>query len=142
MRPAPPRRRFPDWPQRLADVVEARRDTPFVWGQHDCGLWAADVTLALAGWDPMAAWRGTYATEAEAEGLMGGATLEAWTDALMSGHGVQRCAPAFAARGDWCLVLAGNQPMLGVLVGETIAVTGLEGLRFVPRSMAIAAWAV
>jgi len=142
MRPVPIRRRFADWPQRLAEVVEARRDQPFAWGQRDCGMWAADVTVALAGWDPLAAWRGAYDSEAALEAILGAEGLEAFLDRLLAAQGVEACDPAFAARGDWCLILAGNQPMLGVVVGETIAVTGLDGLRFVPRQMALRAWAM
>ena len=67
--PAPPAvlptrsARLPDWQLRFADLVHERMSAPFVWGRHDCCLWAADVVLALTGLDPAAALRCQYSNE-------------------------------------------------------------------------------
>jgi len=50
--------RAPDWRARLAAFIEARRATPFVWGAHDCCLFAADAVLAMGGPDVAAPLRG------------------------------------------------------------------------------------
>lgn len=42
----------------------------FVWGEHDCMLFAADWALACTGRDPALALRGRYAGEGEAMALL------------------------------------------------------------------------
>lgn len=136
------RRRQPDWPERLTEVVEARRHTPFAWGAHDCITFAADVTLALTGRDVWAAHRGTYGTEAEAERVVGPAGLEAFVARLMSDAGAVPIEVVEAHRGDWALITVGNMPMVGVVVGGLIAAPGQDGLAFVPLRRATRAWAI
>lgn len=43
---------------------------PFVWGESDCILTAADWVCEVEGLDPAAKWRGQYDTEDEAEALL------------------------------------------------------------------------
>ena len=38
--------RHPDWPSRLVDFIESRRNSPFVWGSNDCLCFAADALIA------------------------------------------------------------------------------------------------
>ena len=73
MRPAALHARRPDWPERLAVLVEARRHAPFVWGTHDCAMFAADAVLAQTDRDFLARWRGAYAAEEQGEAITGGA---------------------------------------------------------------------
>ena len=40
--PALAQHRLHDWMPRLAAVVVARMGAPFVWGLHDCCVFAAD----------------------------------------------------------------------------------------------------
>jgi len=54
----------------LADYVERASAQPWAWGRHDCCTFAGDWVRAAKGRDPMARWRGNYATEAEAEALI------------------------------------------------------------------------
>lgn len=58
--------RFVDWRRRLAAVIELRRRTPVVFGEHDCALFCADCVRAMTGVDLAAAFRGRYATVDEA----------------------------------------------------------------------------
>lgn len=133
--------RLPDWPERLAALVEARRHAPFQWGVHDCVLWAADAVLACTGQDPAAEWRGRYSTEAEAEAILGGAAgLYGLVRQAEAARGTTQCPNAAAQRGDTALVEHGNTLMMGVVLGELIAVPGVDGLVFVPLAAARRAW--
>lgn len=135
--------RLPDWPERLAAMVEARRNQPFAWGEQDCCMFAADCAQALTGRDPAALWRGRYATEAEAEAFLApGGGLEGTVAAAMALFGAEEVPPLMAGRGDWALVLVGNQMLVGVVLGGLIATTGDDGLAFVPLRRAIRAWRI
>ncbi|MBK1656840.1 DUF6950 family protein [Paracraurococcus ruber] len=143
MRLPPTRARLPDWPERLADLLDARRDQPFWYGGQDCGSFAGDVALALTGEDPIAWLRGAYGSEAELDAILrdlGG--FEAAAERTMAEFGSPEIPPAFAQRGDWALVEAGNMLLLGVVVDHRVAVTGLDGLRYVPLRMARRTWAI
>jgi hypothetical protein len=142
MRPAPTHARADDWPERLAEFIDSRRASAFAWGAHDCFQFAADAAQALTGDDPAAAVRGTYATEEEAEAIIGPGGLEVWVASTMASWGAAECEPAFAQRGDVVFVAVGNQRMCGVHLGSTIAVPGAERLHFVPASRAMRAWVV
>ena len=56
-----------DWPERLAEFIEARRLEPFAWGKNDCALFAADAVNLLIGVDYAESLRG-YTTERGALG--------------------------------------------------------------------------
>jgi hypothetical protein len=143
MRPASARHRLPGWPERLAAIVDAHRDTPFCWGGHDCCLFAATVVDALTGHDPAAAYRGTYATEAEAEALIGQRGLPAFLAEQAAAAGLPQLAhPSLAHRGDLALVMVGNTPLLGVVLDDLVAAPATDGLAFVPASSATMAWGV
>jgi len=124
-------RRRPDWPERLAALVESHTETPFAWGTHDCVCWVASATEAMTGVDPWAAKRGTYSTEAEADDIVAEAGgLEALA-ASLAGDGAE-VPPARARRGDWLLAEVGNEVLLSVCLGERLAALGLDGLRLLP----------
>jgi len=143
MRPPPARRRLPGWPERLADIIDAHRDTPFAWGTHDCCLFAAAVVAALTGHDPAAGYRGAYATEAEAEALIGPGGLPGFLAQQAAAAGLPQLPhPSQAQRGDLALVTVGNTPLLGVVLGDLVAAPGTDGLAFVPAGTATMGWAV
>lgn len=50
------------WLTSLNTYVETVRRKPFVYGEHDCALFAAGGVLAMTGVDPANAWRGKYTT--------------------------------------------------------------------------------
>jgi len=54
----------------LADYLKGASGRPFVWGECDCCLFAADWIKARTGIDPAAALRGAYASEFEAKDVM------------------------------------------------------------------------
>jgi hypothetical protein len=52
--------RVPDWRERLDAVVFRYGQHPFIWGEYDCGHWAADCVEALTGADVLGTLRGCY----------------------------------------------------------------------------------
>lgn len=134
--------RLPDWPERLAAFIEARRDLPFEWAVNDCCAMAADAVLAMTGRDFLADFRGRYATEGQAEALMGPGGLQAFLPRVMAEFGALELAPAEAQRGDVALIGLENQLVCGVVTGPHIAAPGARGLAFVPLRRAAMAWGV
>ena len=141
MRQQPLKPRLQDWPERLAALVEARRETPFAWGSNDCGLFMADAVMAVTGEDPAAALRG-YSTEEGAEAVLGEDGLEGTVARALSAIGCGDCPPALAQRGDVALALLGNQPTMTVVLGEVLAGPGPRGLIFLPLARILRAWSV
>lgn len=88
--------RLRDWQSRFARLVAETRARPFVWGTHDCCLWAADAVEATMGRDPAAKWRGSYSTQAQALALLGSLGGLPGVAAL----GGSEIAVAFAITGD------------------------------------------
>jgi hypothetical protein len=114
--------RSPGWERLLQEYLDARRDTPFAWGTHDCCTFAAGAVEAMTGTDPMAHFRGQYRSAAgsvRALRTIGSGTLEATLDDLL-GFSVPA---SLARRGD--LVLSGGN--LGVCIGPTALFVGQEG---------------
>jgi hypothetical protein len=131
--------RVPDWTQRLDAAVEAARAQPFVWGRHDCALWAADVVLQLTGVDHAADLRGRYRTQHGALALIArrGGLAAIATKAL--GYPVRI---TLARRGDVCLVCRATGPSLGICIGDRAGFTGPQGLAFLPLLECEQAWHV
>ncbi len=92
--------RNPDWAKRLHEAIQAAIERPFLWGENDCCLFAADCCAAVCGVDPAADYRGRYTTETGAKRALAKrhGSLEAAWDACF-----QRVEPAMAQRGDVCV---------------------------------------
>lgn len=133
--------RHPDWPARLAAYVDAARDRPFLWGTHDCALFAAGAVAALTGQDPATGLAGTYADAAGAARILkalGAADVEHLAT-LRLGPPVP---PALAQRGDVVSVATPHGHALGVCLGGAAAVPGVAGLEFVALPLWPLAWRV
>lgn len=136
--------RFPDWPTRLAALVDARLRQTFAWGSHDCCAFAGDNVLQITGTDALGGLRGTWTSRTEALRLLHrlGGLQAAVTDVL--GPPV---APQFARRGDLVALDTGvhNRGLRYVLAvclgGQCVAPTHL-GLRTFLPSEATLAWRV
>lgn len=131
-------KRVEDWPERLLAHVEARRETPFRWGQHDCCTFVADAVREIAGDDLMAALRGRYADARAASRVtreMGG--IDAYLDARLPA-----IAPLTAQRGDVVMFEAADGPALGVVVGAQAAAAGPAGITWMPIDRWRRAWRV
>jgi hypothetical protein len=142
-------RRREDWPRRLDAVLRAARRRPFVWGEHDCCLFAADVVDAMCATDPAAAiaarFRGRYRTSRGARGLL--ARLGG-IDGLMTKVALgPEVAPLMAQRGDVVALAppegdAGAGVMLGICIGGQIAGAAPAGFCLVPLAAGRRAWRV
>jgi hypothetical protein len=77
--------RFPDWEERLGVYLARVEEEPFVWGTHDCAIFAAACIYAQTGVDLVEDIRGTYDSQVgaaqilrdKAEGTLL-RTLKAW----------------------------------------------------------------
>jgi len=131
-------RRIENWPFALSRFLTERQAVPFVWGASDCCLFAADAVVAITGEDFAAGYRGTYATEEEAQALL----EAAGGVAALAGAVGPRCLPTEARRGDVVLTEGGA---LGVVddSGRRVAlyVAG-RGLSRLPADCIRMAWRV
>ena len=133
--------RIDQWELRLAEAIEAARDQPFRWGEHDCAIWAFDLRRDIAGGHDVAAlWRGRYSTPRGAVRVMrrlGWASLEAAGRDLL---GAPLASVHLAQRGD--LVLANGGTGFGVCLGARAVGMAPEGLVSLPISACALAWRV
>jgi hypothetical protein len=113
---------------RLAAFLSQAAARGFVWGAHDCMLFAADWARDLTGRDPAARWRGTYADEAAAREIMRGAggPVALVQDALEA-CGWGRAVQPGEAAGDivLCVPPHHGEPMAGIVTpsGRTALLT-------------------
>lgn len=131
------RPRLADAQARLHALLRQRWAAPFVWGQHDCCLWAADAVAAQLGADPAASLRGTYddaRSAARTVRSLGG--MQALAAAAL---GQPLRAPLLACEGDVGLTASGT---LVVCLGAQWAAPGQRGLVLLPLRDAVAAWRV
>lgn len=132
--------RLHDWPSRLSRTIEASFDKPFVYGEHDCGLFCADCIEAVTGVDPAAGWRGRYGNEIEAFKVMKVRSLAGVLDRLF-----EPVPLAFAQRGDVCIapigVLRNRRREILMMVVDGGVLRGAAGM-IAPRAAASKAWRV
>lgn len=130
--------KHPDWHNRLIAVIRAAEKRPFLWGEHDCCLFAADCAEAMTGDNFADGWRGTYDSETGAKKalLRGGGSLEKVLTKYLDEVPVK-----MAQRGDIAIVENAGTRCAGVIYGGAVWVpgeTGLVCLRIKPLS----AWRV
>lgn len=126
--------KHPDWHNRLIAVIRAAEKRPFLWGEHDCCLFAADCAEAMTGDNFADGWRGTYDSETGAKKalLRGGGSLEKVLDKYLDEVPVK-----MAQRGDIAVVENAGTRCAGVIYGGAVWVpgeTGLVCLRIKPLS--------
>ena len=113
-----------NWPRLMNEAIEAVRDKPFVWGKHDCCLFAADVVKAMTGEDPMTEFRGQYKDQESA--------LRALKE-IGSGNLYQTMRRKFGnpRRPRRGYVVYYNKPMpaLGICIGQNCVFVGQEGTK-------------
>lgn len=114
-----------DWHKRLIDTIKAAEKRPFLWGEHDCCLFAADCALAMSGEDFAAEFRGTYDNETGAKKalLRGGGSLE-----KVLARFLDEVPAALAQRGDVAVVENAGARCAGVIYGGAVWVPGEKGL--------------
>lgn len=124
-----------DWPERLNDFIDARRDMPFAWGENDCSSFAVGALVAMTGERPPVP---TAANERDAARLLLDAPLRVRADELYG----PAIMPSLAQRGDLVLMDLFGRPTLGVSLGDGIAAPGADGVIVFPLSAAVAAWRI
>ncbi|ASD58625.1 MULTISPECIES: DUF6950 family protein [unclassified Enterobacter cloacae complex] len=126
--------KHPDWHNRLIAVIRAAEKRPFLWGEHDCCLFAADCAEAMTGDNFADGWRGTYDSETGAKKalLRGGGSLEKVLAKYLNEVPVK-----MAQRGDIAVVENAGTRCAGVIYGGAVwapGETGLVCLRIKPLS--------
>ncbi|WP_150143479.1 DUF6950 family protein [Enterobacter bugandensis] len=117
--------KHPDWHNRLIAVIRAAEKRPFLWGEHDCCLFAADCAEAMTGDNFADGWRGTYDSETGAKKalLRGGGSLEKVLAKYLDEVPVK-----MAQRGDIAVVENDGSRCAGVIYGGAVWVPGEAGL--------------
>lgn len=144
--------RHPQWEQRLHEFVLANIARPYVWGEHDCLMLAANAAKAITGKDFAKGHRSKYKSHASAYSYLrkafGVSSPEALLDTLFP-----RKAVGFAGIGDLVLCHvdlaegADSAPIPadvpGLCMGGFALVAGERGLERIPRGDRwLKAWAV
>lgn len=135
-------KRLPDWPERLSAQIHACMKAPFVWGQHDCCLFAMDCVKAMTGEDLAAPYRG-YTSQIQAMRMLkenGG--VAGIAEAVARKYDIPEIAPTLAGRGDVCLFDTGHGDTLGICTGVNIFAPAFEGLVGTPALQALRAWRI
>lgn len=128
--------RYHDWPERLAQYLDDRRDTPFAWRANDCASFASGAVFAQRGEWPIEL---DYADEFGAlRFARDGGGIRAIADATLGAS----IHPAYAQRGDIVLCVLDGRETLGVCVGHEVAGPSRDGMVTVPIETAVAAWRV
>ena len=135
-------KRLPNWPELLAGKIDDARTSPFVWGENDCCLFAADCVEIITGINLAGDYR-SYKTKAEALHLLkkyGG--VAGIAEVIAKQHGILEIPPLNAQRGDVCLFDIGRGDTLGIVAGEHIFAPGKDGLLGLPILQAKRAWRI
>ncbi len=135
-------KRYPDWPQRLAEALRQRARSRYAWGQNDCAMFAADAVQAMTGQDFAAMFRGRYRTKRGASQVLrahGWSGLEEMVDSILPRHDDQ----ARLRRGDVVLYAGRYGDFLGIYWAGAIVGPGAERMAQHPADDSIkAAWRV
>lgn len=119
-----------DWISALHAYLEEVRHTPFQYGTHDCGIFTSGAIIAMTGEDPAAVFRGRYKTHI---GALRAMRKSGFTDQhAIAASLYDEIRPAFASTGDIC-TMPGS--VLGVCVGDRVAVAGEHGLLFASTAL-------
>lgn len=123
--------RSADWPERLADVVTAANNRPYVLGQWDCLRFACAAIDAMTGMDYWPRFSGGYTTKREA--LRAIVAIARDLEAAITTTLAVSPAPTFSAqRGDLVLYRDEAGDHIGVCLGPHVAVLGPHGLATLP----------
>lgn len=120
------------WRAALADHIDRCRAAPFVWGKHDCALFAAGAVKAMTGTDLARGLRGKYRSAGSAAVLIKKHGFGSLGDLVASR--LPEVAPAFAMRGDLAIIRDDDGlAALAVVLGAEVAAARDIGLSFVSR---------
>jgi len=107
-------KRHEKWPRMLSDFIQDQHGKPFIWGERDCMIFAADAVWHLTGFDPAWNLRGTYETEDEANAIIHGAGGPANLCTRQIGLNASD-ARGLAKRGDVAMLRMDGRDVFGVV---------------------------
>jgi hypothetical protein len=141
--------RHGNWQSLLQKHLESQRDLPFVWSEHDCSMFVADVILAHTGVDIAAEFRGKYTDAASAKEVIhtvtGGSTVEDAAAYVAKQHGMKELTSVlYAQRGDMVILDTEEGPAVGIvhLNGQHAVFVAQDGLHKVEVTKCRRAWRV
>lgn len=138
--------RLHDWQERLDAYLSSNRESRFMYGRWDCGLFVSGAIQAMTGMDPAESWREIYHTRKGAMDLAlkrhGKASLLAIATDTARKLELESCAPLFARRGDMVLIKRSRDYALGLvdLSGEYILTLSRCGFERWPLTLSAFAW--
>jgi len=131
---------------KLAQFLKRYEQKPFVWGKHDCVIFAADAVKAMTGHDLAKSYRGLYTNQFEAyEIIVRADGLEKITDKECKTYGFsKRDHPMKAQRGDLVMLFTKLGDTMGIVSenGKDIYVADQIGYRKLPFKDIKAAWQI
>ncbi|KKM65702.1 hypothetical protein LCGC14_1488600 [marine sediment metagenome] len=108
-------RRRQDWPERLLEAINAKADTRFSPGIHDCCISACDIVLHMTGVDVAAKVRGYKGKEEMRAVLNEHGGVEATVESAMKENSCGEILVSLAGRGDFVLLDMADGPTLAVV---------------------------
>lgn len=130
-----------DLPELLATYLQAAQTKKFVWGEHDCCLFAANFILSVTGEDPAVGFRNHYSTEIGSKRILKKHGLEDLMALLDSKF--PRILLTQAKRGDVVLADLEMGQTVGLSAGVNSFFVSVEGgLTSRKTSSCLAAWRV
>lgn len=125
-------RKTEGWQERLAAYLSSCAQRPFVYGEHDCALFATGAVQAMTGLDLAAPYRGRYTTFAGGRRVL---RRDGYADhvALIAAHLPETATPR---PGDLAVIDTPDGPALGVVQGAMVYVVGDAALSLLPISAA------
>lgn len=136
-----------DWQSRMAEMLKSCMRTEFVWGEHDCALFACNVAQSVCGIDFADPLRGRYSTKHEAYKVLKNYAGGGLTEAVEKIAATYNCAEVpilMARRGDIVLgkveVVEGFGISVGICLGEKIAFAASIGFLQKPIDLDYRAW--
>lgn len=137
----PPRR--PDWPERLATYIEARRHLPFEWGPNDCASFAAGGVRAMTGARLSSLLPAVWSSEHQALRVLRDRGGLEQAVALVLGSPLEGRAAEMVGRGAVVCVQIEGRATLGLANGgRHWCAPGEQGLVWRPMSEVRVAWEV
>lgn len=128
-----------NWTEILAASVAKAAAQPFVWGQLDCCLFAADVVLQITGHDHAAEFRGRYSTAAGAKKALhryGQGDIKATMTAKLG----EPLPVLMARRGDFILAATELGDSLGICMGAAAAFKSPTGVAYLRLDQCLCSW--
>lgn len=136
-------KRRTDWPERLGEKIEQMKGKPFVWGELDCCIFAADMIETITGVDVYAEFRGKYTTiDGAHEQIQATArSLAMAVTKTLKRYGCTRKPVNEAQRGDLVMTECGALGIVS-LDGRFVLALTQSGLKEFPMSVAKTAWGI